>query len=205
MLICNSLLSSLFQNLREEEIHRNKLLLHNLKNDEAIAKGELFGEVVADSAVVEIISMWRSGFTADNLSQIVSIVRKKVYSLHKIVGVFTVYDGAYELSDLFSAAVNNGEFVDELKVYLEGVFKLQPLPATAPHAYPDIPGVQLIQMHEFHAVPLKQPLHPATPESLLHAVDITVVRNKIKNLVWHKCEEAVMHPAVTLKKAMGPP
>ena len=61
LLMMRCTLSRIFKGLREEGIHRQKLLFNDLSNQETICRSELFARLVADFCLMDLIELrtWR--------------------------------------------------------------------------------------------------------------------------------------------------
>jgi hypothetical protein len=149
--------------------------------------------------------MRRAGFSKNDVTQVVSVVRKNAYKLPKVVGSFTIEHGQYILAELLGAAINSAEFVAELVQFVSTLFEDQQPMRTSPHPYSEIPGVKFMHAHQGHVLPVEQPPVPVPPGSVFQSMDVELARKKLSNLIWHHCEIAIKRPDQALKNAFLAP
>lgn len=208
VLIFRLILDGIFETLRKEDEHRKKILLNDIPIEEAIARCESFAELLARFVVIDVVRAAMRGYTDDQVNQITSTVRKRLYGLtnaNVFIGL-TVHDGKFELSSLITAALNNSEWIEELKSTLAS--SLSNIPASEKKEFREpynLPGVQVISMHDNSALPIDTPLQSQLLSQVLSKFDLDLSIEKLKNVIWRQCENAIKYPETAEKMALGKP
>lgn len=120
--IMKLLLKDVFLNLREEDVHRERLKLTELTSEDAIDKSEIFARLAADFCLMEMLSLRRTGHSKEHATFVTSVVRKNAYRMTKVLSLHTVHEGKYTLVELTTAAINNKEFIQELASFISEMF-----------------------------------------------------------------------------------
>jgi hypothetical protein len=205
VIVMKYLLKDVFINLREEDLHREKLRLIDLSAEDAIEKSGIFARMAADFCLMEMLSLRRRGYSKEDTTLITSTVRKQAYQLTKVLGSHTIEEGKYSLSKLTTAAINNSEFIQELVKFIDNLLIDEAPKQTEPNPYSDVPGVVVAHMGpNYQKLPGPAPV-PVPPATIFANLDVVLARKKLTNIIWRQCEHAIKSPEVALKNELNAP